>query len=235
VNFIASSTAPERHAARIAGLALLLAIVIVILANYGISFRLIVPANAVDTARNIRDNETLFRINVACNLLYAIDIVVLLCSLYMVLKHVDRNLALMAALCRMVLVLMWSITSLNMLSALRLLGDAPYLSSFAANQLESLARINLAASYDAYYVGLPFWGCASAICSYLWLKSRYIPTGLAAFGLLSSVWCVFCAVAFISFPHFKSVVDASWYDLPMLFFELVLGFWLLIKGVRQSA
>ena len=51
---------------------------IVVLANYGINIRLIVPGNAAETARTIMAHETLFRINIACNLIYVVSLVVLL-------------------------------------------------------------------------------------------------------------------------------------------------------------
>jgi len=224
----------QRKAARVAGFAFLFAMVIVVLANYGINFRLIVPGNAVDTARNIMAHETLFRINIACNLIYVVSVVVLVAALYVILKPVNRNLALVAAFCRLVFALMWGVTALNTLGALRLLGDTAYLPVFKADQLQTLARLHLAASYDAYYVGLPFWTLASTICSYLWFKSRYIPRALAAFGAISSAWCVICAFAFIVFPHLDKTVDATWFDAPMAIFEMALGFWLLFKGLKPS-
>lgn len=224
----------QRKAARVAGFAFLFAMAIVVLANYGISFRLLVPGNAVDTARNIMANETLFRINIACDLIYAVTVVVLLAALYVILKPVNRNLALVAAFCRLVFALMWDVAALNMLGALRLLGDAAYLPVFKADQLQTLARLHLVSSYDAYYVGLPFWTLASTVCSYLWFKSRYIPRALAAFGVISSAWCVFCAFAFIVFPNFKNTVHPGWFDMPMAIFEMALGFWLLLKGLRPS-
>ena len=232
MNSISAVDESQRKAARVAGFAFLFAMVIVVFANYGITFRLIIPGNAVDTARNVVEHQTLIRINIACNLIYVVIVVVLLSALYVVLKPVNRNLALVAAFCRLVLALMWGITALNTLGALRLLGDAAYLPVFKADQLQTLARLHLAASWDAYYVGLPFWGLASTICSYLWLKSRYIPTALAAFGVASSAWCVFCAFTFIVFPHFDATVGLSWFDVPMVLFELALGFWLLFKGLR---
>ncbi len=205
-----------------------------ILANYGIAFKLIVPGSAVDTARNIITHETLFRINVVCNLIYVADVVVLLSALYVILKPVNRNLALVATFCRLVFALMWGITALNSLAALRLLGDAAYLSTFHADQLQALARLDLAASFDMYYVGLPFWGLACAVCSYLWFQSRYIPRALAAFGVISSAWCVICALLFIIFPHFDKIVNVYWFDVPMTLFEIVLGVWLLFKGLSPS-
>jgi hypothetical protein len=50
----------QRKAARVMGFTFLFAMAIVVLANYGINFRLVVPGNAVDTARNIMAHETLF-------------------------------------------------------------------------------------------------------------------------------------------------------------------------------
>jgi hypothetical protein len=224
----------QRKAARVAGFTFLFAMAIVVIANYGISFRLSVPGNAAETARNIMAHETLFRINIACNLLYGATIGALLSALYVILKPVDRNLALVAAFCRLAVALMWCVTALNMLGALRLLGGGTYLSVFEADRLQALARLHLDAGYDAYYIGLPFWTLASTVCSYLWFKSRYIPRALAAFGVISSAWCVFCAFTFIVFPNFQNTVHPVWFDMPMVIFEMVLGFWLLFKGLRPS-
>ena len=224
----------QRKAARIVGFTFLFAMAIVVISNYGINFRLSVPGNAAETARNIMAHETLFRINIVCNLIYSIAVGVLLAALFVILKPVNRNLALVAAFCRLVTALMWSVTALNTLGALRLLGDAAYLSVFGADQLQTWTRLHLDASYDAYYVGLPFWGLASTVCSYLWFKSRYIPRALAAFGVISSAWCVICAFAFIVFPHFDTTVNAYWFDMPVVIFEMALGFWLLFKGLSPS-
>ena len=224
----------QRKAARVAGLTFLLAIAIVVAANYGVNFRLIVPDNAVDTARNMMAHETLFRLNIACNLIYVVNVVVLLAALYVILKPVNRHLALIATFCRLVFALMWCVTALNTLGALRLLGNAAYLPVFNADQLQTLARLHLTSSYDAYYVGLPFWGLASTVCGYLWLKSGYIPRALAAFGVISSAWCVMCAFAFIVFPHFDTTVNAYWFDSPMVIFEMALGLWLLLKGLGPT-
>ncbi len=224
----------QGNATRVAGFAFLLAMAIVVLANYGISFRLSVPGNPAETARNIMANQGLFRINIACNLLYGATIGVLLSALYVILEPVDRNLALVAAFCRLVVALMWGVTALNMLGALRLLAGGTYLSVFEVDRLQALARLHLDAGYDAYYIGLPFWGLASTVCSYLWLKSGYVPRALATFGVLSSAWCVFCAFAFLMSPDFQNTVHPMWFDMPMVVFEMALGLWLLLKGLSAS-
>lgn len=222
------------RAARWVGFAFVAAIAVVILANYGVNFRLIVPGDAVGTARNILAHGTLFRLNLAFNLVYAALLLGITAALYTVLRPVQGSLALLAAAFRMVLALMWALTALNSLGALRLLEGAPYLSVLGMDQAQVLARLQLASSYDAYYVGLPFWGLASTLCCWLWLRSGLIPRWLAAAGLLASAWAVFCAFAFLVFPPFSHAVNASWFDLPLLLFELVLGLRLLIKGLTAS-
>ena len=221
----------QRIAARIAGVSGLLAVVIVVFGNYALLGPLIVPGNAAETAQKIVGHQTQVRVALTCFLTYGISVVVLLSALYVILRPVDRLLALIGALFRLVFALLWLLTTLNLLGALRFLGSAPYLQAFEPNRLQVLARLQLAASFDDYYVGLPFFGLAATVCSYLLLKSGYIPRTLATFGLISSAWCVFCAFVFLIFPHFNNVVNDYWFDSPMAIFELVLSFWLLFKGI----
>ncbi len=220
--------------ARFAGFLFLFSIALVVVANYGINFRLIVPGNATETARNILAHESLFRLNLACNLVYALSLLSTAAALYALLRPAGPTLARMAALFRIMTALMWGLTALNSMSALRLLVGAPYLPVFPTDQLQTLARIHLASSYDAYYVGLPFWALASLACSWLWFRSRLIPRALAFFGLAASAWGAFCAGAFLVIPHFDHMVGASWYDLPLVAFETALGVWLLAKGLRGA-
>jgi hypothetical protein len=225
----------QRTAAKVAGLSCLLTMAIVVFANYGLLNPLIVPGDAAETARNIAAHERQFRIAVTCFLIYSAGVVVLLAALYVILKPVNRGLALVGALFRLVFALLWLLTALNMLGALRLLGSASYLQVFEADRLQALARLHLAANFDDYYVGLPFFGLAATVCSYLWLKSRYIPRILAVFGVISSAWCVICAFIFLVFPHFNKIVNDYWFDSPMAIFEMVLSFWLLFKGIRAPS
>jgi hypothetical protein len=224
----------QRRAARIAGVTGLLAVVIVVFGNYVLLSPLIVPRDAVETARNIIAHETQARIALICFLLYSANVVVLLAALYVVLRPVDRILALIGALFRLVFAVLWLLATLNLLGALRLLGSTPYLQAFQADHVQALARLQIAANFDDYYVGLPFFGLAATICAYLWLKSGYIPKTLSVFGVIASAWCVICAFVFLVFPNFDRVVDAYIFDTPMAIFELVLSLWLLIKGLQRA-
>jgi len=222
----------QRTAAKVAGFSCLFSMAIVVFANYALYSPLIVPGNAAETARNIVAHETQLRITVTCFLTYSASVIVLLTALYVILKPVNQGLALVGAFFRLVFALLWLLTALNLLGALRLLGTASYLQVFEADRLHALARAHLGANFDDYYVGLPFFGLASMVCSYLWLKSNYIPKSLSIFGLISSAWCVVCAFVFLIFPNFNKTVNDYWFDSPMGLFELILSFWLLFKGLR---
>jgi Domain of unknown function (DUF4386) len=224
----------QRKAAKVAGFSLLLSMAIVVFGNYVLLNPLIVPGNAVETARNIVAHQLQFRVTVICFLAYSASVVVLVAALYVILKPINQGLALVGALFRLVFALLWLLSTLNMLGALRLLGSAPYLQAFEADRLQALARLSVAANFDDYYVGLPFFGLAATLCAYLWLKSNYIPKGLAVFGLISSAWCVICAFVFLIFPHFNQVVNDYLFDTPMALFELAVSFWLLFKGLSPK-
>src|SRR5438094_4405062 len=225
----------QRTAAKVAGIAGILAFVLVVFGNYVLLEPLLVPRNAVDTARNILAHQMQFRLALICFVTYGIGAIVLLSALYVIFAPVNRGLALAGALFRLVFAMLWLIAPLNSLAALRLLGDASYLKVFEPDRLQVLARVQLAGSFDDYYVGLPFFGLAATVCAWLWLKSNYIPRGLSIFGVIGSAWCVFCAVVYLIFPDFNKIVNDYIFDSPMALFELVLSFWLLIKGLKPAA
>ena len=224
----------QRTAAKVAGAAGLVAFALVVFGNYVLLEPLLVPRNAVDTARNILAHQTQFRLALICFVTYGIGAIVLLSALYVIFAPVNRGLALAGALFRLVFAMLWLIAPLNSLAALRLLGDTPYLKIFDPDHLQALARVQIAGSFDDYYVGLPFFGLAATVCAWLWLKSNYIPKGLSIFGVIGSAWCVFCAIVYLIFPDFNKIVNDWWFDFPMAVFELVLSFWLLFKGLSPK-
>jgi hypothetical protein len=225
----------QRTAAKVAGVTGLLAVAIVVFGNYVLFSPLIVPRDAGETARNIMAHQTQVRVALICFLLYSANVVVLLAALYVILRPVGPILALIGALFRLVFAVLWLLATLNLLGSLRLLGSAPYLQVFQPDHVQAFARLQIAANFDDYYVGLPFFGLAATICAYLWLKSGYIPKALAVFGVIASAWCVICAFVFLIFPNFNKIVNEYWFDSPMALFELVLSFWLLFRGLQSSS
>lgn len=221
----------QRKAAKVAGLAYLLSFALVVYVNFGIHDKLIVVGNIAETARNILAHQRLFRIGIAGDLAYCWGIVVLIAAFYVILRPVDRGLALLAAFLRLVWVLMWLAVALHLFDVLRLLSCADYLRPSETERLQNLADLYLTTRADYYYVGLLFGASASTICGYLWFKSRYIPRSVAVFGVVSSAWCVACTVVYYIFPDFDRIVNLWWFDMPMGIFDIVLSVWLLVKGL----
>ncbi len=223
---------PEQQtAAKVAGFAYLMTFATVVYVNFGIHDRLISENNA-ETARNILAHETLFRIGIVGDLIYCAGVIVLLTALYVLLKPVNRGLALLAAFWRLVWVLMWLVMTLQLFDALRLLRGADFSQALGAERVQALMSLYLGTRFDYYYVGLLFGSLASTVCGYLWFKSRYIPRSLAAFGVISSAFCVTCTLVFYVFPNFDKIVNLWWFDMPMAIFDMALSLWLLFKGLR---
>jgi hypothetical protein len=85
-----------------------------------------------------------------------------------------------------------------------------------------------------YGVGLVFAGLRSTLFCYLWFKSSYIPKILAAWGIFASILMGASAFSFIIFPELQKVVGVGIYGAPIFFFELTMGFWLLLRGLTPS-
>src|SRR5207248_899029 len=97
----------QRTAAKVAGVAGLLAVILVVFGNYVLLDPLIIPRNAAETARNILAHQTQLRIALTCFVAYGIGTVILLTALYVILAPVNHGLALAAALFRLVFAMLW--------------------------------------------------------------------------------------------------------------------------------
>lgn len=224
----------QQKAAKAAGFAYLFTMAAVVYVNFGIHSRLI-TADSAETARNILAHERLFRIGIAGDLIYCAGITVLLVALYVILEPVSRGLALLAAFWRLVWVWTWLAVTLRLFDALQLVHGPAYVHALETERLQVLARHYLGMALPYYYVGLLFGASASTVCGYLWLKSRYVPRALAAFGVISSAWCVACTFVYYIFPNFADIVNLWWFDVPMAIFDVALSFWLLFKGLHLPA
>lgn len=124
----------QRKAAKVAGFAFLITFAIVAIVNFGIVDPLVVENNATETARNILANEQLFRIGITGNILYCTGLMVLFTALYVILRPINKGLALLGTFWRLVWVIMWLLMTLNLFDALRLISGGTYLGAFEAER-----------------------------------------------------------------------------------------------------
>ena len=192
--------------------------------------QLIVPDNAAETARNIVAHEQLFRLGIASYLLSQASDVALIAALYVILERVNRNLALFAAFLRVVQAAIGVAATLDSFDVLRFLSGAAYLQAFRADQLQALARIPLGVYGEGVNVSFVFLGLGSAVFSYLWFKSNYVPKALAALGVFGSLLLAAGSFIYIIFPHLLKILS-PFYFAPLGVFEITMGFLLLFKGL----
>jgi len=79
-------------------------------------------------------------------------------------------------------------------------------------------------------VSFVFLGLGSAVFSYLWCKSNYVPKALAALGVFGSLLLAAGSFIFIIFPPLLKILS-PFYFAPLRVFEVTMGFLLLFKGL----
>ncbi|HKW89066.1 MAG TPA: DUF4386 domain-containing protein [Candidatus Acidoferrales bacterium] len=223
----------QRAAAKAAGFLYIFTLLTANFAEFYARGSLISPS-AMETARNIAASERLFRLGAVGNLLTFAGCVPLLLALYVVLKPVSKNLALLGAFWRLAECAIFAIIILNDFLTLRLLSGADYLHAFDASQLQALAYTFVHAHDAGYLIGLVFYGLGSTTFSYLFYKSRYIPRALSALGVFASLLVAIVSLVVMVFPESTHVVSPAFF-IPSFLFEVILGLWLLIKGIKAPS
>jgi len=178
-------------------------------------------------------SEQLFRLSIAGDLITYILVMVLTWAFYVLLRPVNRHLALLGAFFRLSELAVLCIATVNSLVVLRMLSGALYLKTFDVNQVHSLVMLAYHAQGLGMSVGFVLLGLGSAVFAYLLLRSGYVPKGLAILGVFSSLLLALGSLAIIVFPGL-GVIGMS-YMMPMGLYEVGLGFWLLIKGIKAPA
>ena len=224
--------ASQFKAARLAGLLYLIAMATGLFAEFYVHFpsTLIISGDAAKTASNIMANERLYRIGIANNIItFAID-VVLIWALYVLLRPVSRNLALLAVFFRLVETTMACVAIINYFVAMQFVSDADHLKAFDSEQLQALSIMHYTYALTFTVVAI-FLGLGSTIFNYLLFKSRYIPKALAVWGIFSSLLLLTSQFAIIIFPDLEKIIIPACFG-PIAIDEIALGFWLLFKGAN---
>jgi hypothetical protein len=226
----------QRKAARVVGFTCLFVNLFLLVTGAFAEFYardpLIVRDDFVLTAKSIGASERLFRIDIVSDLIAFAGSVILVLALYVVLKPINRNAALLAAFWRLGECSILAVITLNDLAALALLSRSDYSGTFDAQRLQARVSTFTRVHGAGYLLGLVFFGLGSTVFCYLWFKSRYIPRGLAAWGIFSSLVTAIVTLAVMLFPNLAAFVMPV-YLAPIFIFEVTLGLWLLVKGIHS--
>jgi hypothetical protein len=195
--------------------------------------KLMIPGDAAQTATNIAASERLFRIGIATELITIVGVIILVWGLYVILKSVDGNVVWLATFFRLAEDFVLAFITVHELAALAVLKSTASVQAFGAPQLQGLVDTFIRVYGETFNIGFLFLGLGSAVFSYLWWKSRYIPRLLAGWGIFASSLMAVVSLALIIFPGLAAMGMS--YMMPMGLYEFGLGFWLLIKGIRAPA
>jgi hypothetical protein len=222
----------QRLAAKIFSVTYLLSMAILMAVFSRFYAPYLVWENGEETAHRFIHHEEAIRIYLAGAFVHGAGMIVLLTALYVLLRPVNRGMALFAAFSRVIYAVFWFIFILDMLGALRFLAGAGALRGVGPDGLAALAGAQLDAGRDAYYIGLVFNALGSLLFAWVLFQSRYIPRVLALWGVLSAIYEGFCGFAYLLYPRFGAMHSPNWYELPPMIFDLLLCLWLLFRRLR---
>ena len=193
---------------------------------------LIVFGDAAATAQNIMASEWQFRIGITGDLLSAVFFLLAAWALYVLLKPVNKDLALLFLLLNLGGVAVYSINLLNQFAAVLLLSGADYLKVFQADQLQALAMFFLNLHQNGYWIAQIFFGAWLFPLGYLVFKSGFLPRILGIVMMIHCVGWLMTSLQFFLFPGFEAITYLSY---PLGFIsEFGLTLWLLIMGVKEQ-
>jgi uncharacterized protein DUF4386 len=216
--------------ARIGGLLYLIIIVAGLSGELFVRGAMVVSGDAAATARNIAASPLLWRIGIAGDLVMHICDVGLMLVFYVLLRPVNRNLALLALIANLVQSAMLVANKTNLLVPLFLLGDADYLKAFTLEQRQALAYISLRTHDYGFGFGLIFFGITCLDIGYLIAKSGYLPKLLGILMQIAGVSYLVNSFALILNPRLAATLFPA-ILLPPFVAELSVALWLVVKGV----
>jgi hypothetical protein len=216
--------------ARYAGVAMLLSIIFGFLGELILPGKIIVAGDAAATAANIVRHPTLFRVTFAAYLVEGICDVALCVFWYILLKPVDRNLALLSAFAGMTSMITFAVAQASFYSSSVILRDAGGMLSFGTEQRQALAFLATRIAATIASLFLCFYGIASMLRGYLIARSGYLPRILGVLLFIGGAGFFLRCITFILAPQYSSVVML----LPMMVAGLPLTGWLLVKGIDSS-
>jgi hypothetical protein len=175
-------------------------------------------------------NEGSFRMGLVIALTTGFLFLMVAWGLYVLLRRVDKNLALLFLLLNAVGVAIQGASMLSLVSAM-LQGDATsHMQAYSAAQLEGLAYLSINVYKAGWVTAQLFFGTWLFPLGYLVYKSGYLPRFLGVILVLDGVAVLVWFLQALLLPDYPAI---HYPGLVLSFLaEFGLGLWLLVKGVK---
>jgi hypothetical protein len=216
--------------ARIGGIFYLLIIIAGICSELLARKGIIVPGDAAATATRLASSQLLWRMGIASDILMHIFDIPLMVILYILLRPVNKDLALMEVFFKLAQSAILVATKLNLFTPLYLTGDAHYLQAFTLEQRQALSYMSILSDEQGFSVGLIFFGFGSLVLGYLVYKSGYLPRFIGILMAIAGMCYLVNSFALILSPKLSAMLFPA-ILLPSFIAELILCTRLLFKGV----
>lgn len=221
---------PPQTAARTAGILYLIIIAGGLFAEALVRQQLIVPGDPSATARNILDQELLYRLGFAVHLFYLMCALPLALIFYRLFRPVNRDFAALALLFNLVAITVEGVNLINQFAPLRLLG-VEGLTAFSPEQLNVLAYTYVRVFSSGFAISLVFFGVFCLLIGYLIFKSGFLPHFLGVLMAVAALCYLTNSFSLFIAPEFASLLF-PYILLPCLVAELALALWLVVMGVN---
>ena len=224
----------DKYAPRLAGLMFLIVIVIGALSGFlltPLNYEMTGPPDDIsETMINFSDNPTKVQLSIVGFLIESVAIVLLAMSLYTTLKKQNKILARWAFGLWIIEAVGIAVRQINAFSLLYTGQEFVKAGAPDSSYFQTLGSLFYRLMHFSYDVQMVFYCVGGFLFYYLFLKSKYVPKALSVFGIIVA------SVGFIGevFAIFGYDVPLHVF-LPILPFELAIGFWLLVKGIRDSS
>src|SRR6266581_7632476 len=221
---------PTDKAARVAGAVYLSMVVTAPFSLIYIPSTLIVRGNATATANNILAHETLFRLGIVADLITAVIFILLVMALYRLLSGVNKTLASLMAALVLVSAAVGFMNVLNNIAALTLFRDSDFLAVLDKPQRDALAMLFIRLHGQGNVINEIFWGLWLFPFGVLVMRSGFLPRILGVWLIIAGFAYVALSLIGLLLPQYQDT--AFRIASPVLFAEIAIMLWLLIKGAK---
>jgi hypothetical protein len=222
-----------RLVARVGGVLYLVIIILGALGEAVVRGSIVVPGNATATAAKLRSMEWLWRLGVTGEVVLLTCAIALALILYVLLRPVSRDLALLAVFFNLVSIAIEGVGAVSLAAALLPMTGATHVEAFTPEQLNVIALLSVQTHTAGFGIALIFFGVECVILGYLIARSRYMPRTIGILMQIAGVCYVINSFALLLSPRLSSRLFPA-ILIPSLIAELSLALWLLVKGVRAD-
>src|SRR5229473_2803818 len=218
---------PLKKAARIAGAIYLSLVLVAPFSMLYVPGKLIVRGNATATADNILAHETMFRLSIFGDLIGQVIFICLGIALYRLLSNVNKTWAALLVAFVLVSAAVGFLNTLNNIAAVTLFRGADFLAVFDKPQRDALAYLFVRLHSQGILINEIFWGLWLFPFGLLVFRSGFLPRFIGVWLMINCFgYVALCVIALLARDYYD--VAFRWAQ-PILFGELAIMLWLLIK------